>query len=258
MDEGSKKGKKHEEHPKKTDIKEFMEDANQHLWSVSYADLLMVILAFFVVFDIKPAKTPDAESQKTVLERIMSLIPGNNKSETGGGPGFTSIASDSQGEGGGKKTYLGPLESGGLDLFSISSKIKEKLQITTISFETEVDENSVIVHFKDGIYRPGQYSVTGDEFSGALKAVSEIVQPFQGEITITFIGHADSIPLSAGLREKVGSNMILSSLRAAKAAEYFIGLGIDQQGIVTQGRDSFGRGSRTLSIKITAKAGGEG
>lgn len=259
-------GKTREEPPgaKKVDIKEFMEDANQHLWSVSYADLLMVILAFFVVFDIKPKPNDNPGENDTVLARIISLIPviDANKTPTAGlgelPPPVGSATAAGASRADGAPTFLPGISANPhpMDAAAMGAEMTTRLAAVSVPYEIEKAGTSLVIHFGDGIYKPGKYEVTGAAFKAALRVVAEAVRPYQNDTNIVFIGHADSRPLSPALRARVGSNMILSSLRAASAAAYVLGLGARADTIMTQGADAYGRGSRTLSIKITPKNGG--
>lgn len=242
---------------KKTDIKEFMEDSNQHLWSVSYADLLMVILAFFVVFDIKPTASGDGkkDDRQSALSMIVSRLSFADAATDG-----VPMGGDISPHGGAKTTATedgGVASRGGGDPAGAILAMLVGTLPTTLRVEVLGDASSVNIHFPDEVYASGHFTVENADLAQSLKAVCAAVQPYMDEVRVTFVGHSDSQPLSESLRRRVGSNMLLSSMRAVKAAEFAIALGLKPDRVVTQGDDAYARGQRSLSIKIEESPRGD-
>lgn len=269
-------------------------------WAVSYSDMLMVILSFFIIFynteegkgetagaveslvhqlrldqlslEIDPV-TGQVVDKKVVAQEPEQIIPGFPK-----GTGteekkvdelsrkiasFFSGKKKKQQGGFGKKEGLGSGENMGDDV-----GIKDELDGVTFTMiepkKTREDgkwnrilkqtndpsayKGGILIDFKDDLYGRGSVDLSIKAMA-EIKRVLDLVKPYEKKLNIVFIGHTDSIPFK-GSRGMVNSNMILSSLRAAKAVEFAIDRGFDHMWVSSQGLSKHVRNTRSLSIRI--------
>ena len=276
------------------------EDATAHLWAVSYADLLMVMLSFFVLYfnpDEKAPPPPPPPPPSHVAMMIDKIAPQLNHlffgqalteqvnardkstpkthSETtpakkdkneGVGLGIVQSASSpgASGEDGrtdspGRVRERGPGQGVGPDSVPahngaspLPAAIRQSIVERKLNVLFEAQEDDLVIHFVEDAYAPGAFDVT-EELAPRLKELLSAIAPYRDSVVITFIGHSDSRPLSSRLKKKVFSNMVLSSMRAASAAEFAEAAGFDPREILTQGTGTYGRNSRTLTVRISER-----
>lgn len=190
------------------------EENDHDSWSVSYTDLLMVLMSFFIIF----FSYGD--------EKL------NKKEQEGDGFGVADA---------------GPI-----------AKVKEVLNsrapasINLKDRVISVREEEIKVLLGDNIYNPGEYKVNELVMREALE-VWKAIEPYKDEIELTVVGHTDTTAFRENRRFLVDSNLILSSIRATKAAEFFVDKGLPIENINTRGLDDRSRNSRSLSLVIKGK-----
>ena len=197
-----------------------------HGWAVSYADLLMVLLSFFVMYFSFAEENPNtAENQ---LRRIALSMKGlsvdqiNQKIVTKGQADMSSLADT-------------------LKLAGV--KVTQK-------------EDSLILELQEE-YKPGDYRMRPDMLK-QMDAVIESLKPFHEKVAITIIGHADKRVL-APRNEFLQDNFDLSSLRALRALKYAIGKGYPERFASARAASYYDREARSISVEVrmsAAKPGG--
>lgn len=201
-------------------------------WAVSYADFLMVLLSFFIVFF--------SVDKKSSLYHVAASM------STGLGIGAGQGQSAEKG-GGGSGPFIGGSEPEAAEvparLREIASRFKHARMTTTVNSER------ILIDLPDNLYSAGDYIAP----EAILERVLSPIQPYQDEISITVIGHADNIGFAAS-RKVVRDNLTLSSVRAAYASTYIRQL-LPKTQIFIQAADENIRNSRTLSLSIKAKTG---
>lgn len=204
-----------------------IEDETSHLWAVSYADFLMVLLSFFILFF-----SLGEEKKKSIIQTIATMGV-----ENGAVSGF--------GDGSG--------ENGGLDgaadrkINNLPTLLSLKELLDKFQLQTTQTEESLILKFPQNIYQQGEVQLSA-VYRSQLKSLLETLRPFVDQIEITFIGHTDSSPLKKNKSELIADNFDLSVLRATKALQLALRQNINPDRLAAKGSAYNQRNSRTLSI----------
>lgn len=205
-------------------ITEVHEDDNGHLWAVSYADFLMVLLSFFILFYSIDNKSRDSLILK--LSQEFSKDAPKGSQSAGRGPSATSFT---------KQNHE--------DLFQ---------SIQGLNLAVSKDHLSLVVDFPDDLFPTGRYKLTNKQ-TQTLTNLLEKLRPYDGKVNLYFEGHTDSAPLIVHRNELVTDNYMLSSLRAMIALNLAKTLNFDEKTLFMQANSSNIRNSRSLSIRIEPK-----
>lgn len=206
---------------------EVHEDDNGHLWAVSYADFLMVLLSFFILF-----YSTDNKSRENLIFKISKQFSKDSASPqtvtSGVGRNLTAseIATDSH------EVLIQSLKS--------------------LNLAVTKDRMTLIVDFPDDLFLTGRYKLT-DKQTRSLSEFLEKLKPYNGKVNLYFEGHTDSKPLVIHRNDLVTDNYILSSLRAMAALNIAKAMNFDEKTLYMQGNSSNIRNSRSLSIRIEPK-----
>lgn len=202
-----------------------VEDDTTHLWAVSYADFLMVLLSFFILFF---SVTPD--DKNNIIQKLADATSKGKSAETVSQGGVTQKEGFGEGD-------------GEFDVESIQKTFRG-LKIVTVK-----DRKKLILMFPDNAYLSGQYDLPSP-LKDELKTVLEKLKPYEDSIRITFVGHADLKPVSQSRTSVLQNNFDLSSIRATRALKFSLGLGLKQSSVTASGDSSNMRDTRSLSIMI--------
>lgn len=198
-------------------------------WAVSYSDLLMVLLAFFILY----FRFGDQESA-SILHSVVRDLDSSGQTKGGvPGGGLAKLASG-QGERNSAGNLKGVLEQSGF------------------AIEQSALNDSLIVHFPDGFFRPGQYQVGPMQQKRLIKLLN-VLEPHRDALDLVFIGHTDSAAIAPGKGKFVDSNLVLSNLRAARAAEFALLKGFDPRHVSSEGVGEFRRSMRSISLKVVER-----
>lgn len=205
------------------------EDENQHLWAVSYADFLMALLSFFILFFSFDGQQKD----QIILDlaRTFNGVPEHSGGAGGSMSGGGSLNAT------GKKTRLP------------SSAEFAKLPL---EFQESSDKNSLVVHFPPDLFPPGRFLIE----RGNRQLITDFLtklEPYKQKVNIYFEGHADKSPLRVHKSEIITDNFRLSSLRASSALDLARQKGFDESDLFIQAASSNRRNSRSISIRIESK-----
>jgi len=201
-----------------------LDEGDGHLWAVSYADLLMVLLAFFVIFF--SFETEDSRDR-----------------------GLRSIALGLQGIGLGEmvhpETVRSPAAIQGLrDALAKSAD--------PMPMNVEIRGENLYLLLSDNIFAFGDYQLNA-QIQNQLDQVSKALEPHREKIDVVVMGHSDSVQFAARRNEFLGDNFDLSALRALRGLQYLLNKGFSHEHISAQGAADGVRSSRTLSLRITWK-----
>jgi chemotaxis protein MotB len=210
-------------------------------WAISYADLLMVLMSFFIIFFSFSDKEKSSK-----FEEIASAIKNR-----GAGGAISSGVGTGSGQGLVKgERMISSIEkmppearTGPSNLGELISKKVGGSEKTNVS-----DTNKIVIHFDDDIYSSAGFRLN-DEVKTEVKSLVESLKPFMEGVKIVVVGHTDSrklIPRSDTLRD----NFDLSSLRAMNALRYLVELGIPVEKVSAKAAAQYERGSRSLSMMI--------
>jgi flagellar motor protein MotB len=208
-----------------------------HSWAVSYADFLMVLLSFFIIFF-----SVDKNERKELIEQIASTTGGPNSAGAQQAP----AKKGSQG---------GPAEEPGTSKASnqrrLPSGISEVAKgLDGFFVEHEDKSQKLYIYFDDNMFRPGEIEMPRDQIH-KLNQILTRVEPYMKDVNITFIGHTDSSVVSRGKNRYVSNNFDLSSLRATKALQEAVKLGFNPTKMFAKGVAEHSKGTRTISLVIT-------
>jgi flagellar motor protein MotB len=219
---------------------------DQQGWAVSYSDLLMVLMSFFVLFfSFDPAKTEDG---KDVIREISTTLMQKT------GIHSPAVAADifKPSSAGSQTTAQAdiPTNPNGQSR-NINSALEPALKSLGSKYSMESERETLIIHLKDDLYAPRSRAVTG-ELQASLEVLLIALKPYASDIDLYFIGHSDTKPVSdtSGI---VKDNHVLSALRATEALEFALSKGFPSNRLFSLGAAENMRSSRTLSIKIVPK-----
>lgn len=210
---------------------EVYEDPNQHLWAISYSDLLMVLLTFFVLFF-----SFSENSKQPLVDKIK-------------------ISFGKEGKHGKKSIDTGqptPGETAPREVAGVSPGIAEKLKGMDVSVAAQVQNEKLVIDFPDNFYTAGKYELTTTQ-KKELAQVLAVVREFNDNIHLTFIGHTDEVPVAYANNKVINSNLVLSNLRAARAVEVAWEEGFSPKYVFSQGAGEQGRKTRSLSLEIRGR-----
>ncbi|MEI8027602.1 MAG: flagellar motor protein MotB [Pseudomonadota bacterium] len=224
-------------------------------WAVSYADMLMVLMSFFVIFFSFEGKQKEsllsklsiemqAKSSKAIVNASQSSE--NTVGEKGGSNGVArqQAGISSMGEQTSQQSTQQQAEKTDEIMNLISTELEKRL--FTVSKEANIEQ--LTVHLSDQIYGLRQFALN-PKLEKELNEVLEIVRPHKDKVRIIFIGHSDSLPLSAP-DSHLANNLDLSSLRASRAISYATSQGFDVRYLSIAAAAENMRNSRSLSLKI--------
>lgn len=218
---------------------------DSHSWAVSYADFLMVLLSFFVVFFSQD------EKQRGILIDIISSGQGKAQAVAGG----ASAAGGAKATGG---TASNPQD--GPTAAELAKETYASMKVIAdrmpgFDIKRDIEKQLVIMNFPDNIYGTGEFELKGQ----AAETLDDILIQLKTQINdfdVRFVGHTDDVQISRRKGKTLETNFDLSSLRASRALERAIKLGLPAEQLSTRGQAEFVRNSRTLSIVIVHRSGG--
>ena len=223
-----------------------IEDETAHLWAVSYADFLMVLLSFFIIFF-----SVDEKKQENVINRIVADI-GNESEAKGakGQKGGQGVGQAGKGPGQGKGTGHPKTDSPR----NIDSIQKEVLRDVLKNFKLTVEKKEKAIHLKfpDNIYPAGQIHLNNQNRK-LLSLVLKKLMPFSNEIDLIFVGHTDSLPMRKNASKVITDNFSLSVIRATRALQLAIRAGYPVDRLAAKGSADKRRSTRTLTLVVQAR-----
>lgn len=211
-------------------------------WAVSYSDLLMVLMSFFIIF----YNTDDSTGEKidSVLKELnLQGITVNKESLTK--EEKEALIQDD---------FARKVASLELDGVTISKIQPEKVstgkwnKLLKKGNDAAKYKGGIIIDLPDNIFANGKFELS-NKTQKSLDHLLEVIKPYHQHLNLVFIGHTDAAPVNSKIGV-IDSNLILSHVRAAKAVEYATGKGFDPMWVSSQGLSEFTRNTRSLSIRI--------
>lgn len=197
-----------------------------HLWAISYSDLLMVLMSFFIIFF-----SVDEEKRDDVIQEIAMNI---------GQKGTSAQAAKTAPNAGAT-----PSENIEGYMQQITASLKDK---SSVSF-AEIKDGSIHVQFAENTFQVRGYHLT-KALKRDIADLMSSTKPFADRIRVTFIGHSDSKPLVVRGDGIIKDNYVLSALRANEAMQYAATLGVPADTLYLQGSAHNTLNSRTISVRI--------
>ncbi len=206
------------------------EASNDHTWIVSYADLLMILLCFFVLFfSISP------DSQESILHKILLTeenpsVPPNEIRQNADSTGTQSIPSGDR-----------------LLFRKISS------ELAGAQLNTSLLEDTIVFELPNNSFAKGKVDLVPKQ-KRVLARLFARLKPYATEINVVLIGHTDRTKVVSLKKKRIYDNFDLSAARAKSAYQIAIQSKFPESHLKLEGDSSFDRASRTLSIVIKARA----
>lgn len=211
-----------------------VEDDTAYLWAVSYADFLMVLMSFFVLFfSVNPENRPDL---------LMQVAQAISPKATGSGNG---AATDKGMLGAGAGAGAGGF---GMPGTMLATQLKDRLARFNLTIESEHDR--VFVRMLPGMFEKNAFRLQ-KEAAESLDSIFSVLLPFKDRIRVTVIGHTDSRPLKGKLFNGwIEDNFDLSVQRALQGLKRARVAGFPQGALAAQGSAEYQVDGRSLTLMI--------
>lgn len=213
-------------------------EGHEEGWAVSYADLLMVLMSFFIIFFNQEDKV-----QSVIGDIVIGL--GHDLTEGKQLSSENNYLLHNFNENTPRKPASNHLDLNITELKTSTGKGDQKGAHTN---KVSDKVNGILVDLSDNIFAKGEFTINKN-VTKELDYILQKLKPYKDKVNIVFIGHSDSTPM-AEQRKIIRDNMILSSLRASSAVEYTINKGFAPYWVSAQGRAEYGRSTRSLSVRV--------
>ena len=187
-----------------------------HGWAVSYADLLMVLLSFFVLYFNFNETNPNTVNEE--LHKIALSMKGLDAKQ------IQEITR--------KPDSLGNLE--------------EALKIEGVRLTAKGDH--LLLDLETSAFSSGAYRLPA-ALKTQVDAVMTKLAPFKDKLDVTVIGHADKRPLKPR-GEFMQDNFDLSSTRALRVLKYMVAKGFPENRASARAASSYDRDARSITFEV--------
>jgi chemotaxis protein MotB len=184
-------------------------EANHERWLVSYADLLTLLFAFFVVM-FASTQSSDHVKAKQISEAVdkafsSSSMPPRLAAMLGGTPPPKSVDKP------GPKTEQAPRLSSQLDLTSSLKTLQDRLsgEIGSGVVRLHVEERGIVIGLNTQVIFPSGGDAVTPSMYPTIAKVAEVLNLLPNAIRLE--GHTDSVPI---YNERFPSNWELSAARS--------------------------------------------
>jgi chemotaxis protein MotB len=183
-------------------------------WIVSFADLVTVLLCFFILYFTDP-------TEKQIIQDIVEIFKtGDKEVEEIPRTGASLQLSRKDAE------MLSSIETGAIDL----TKGIEKYGI---DFALVRERTELVLRLGDSnMFNIGKFDVT-PQGRKVLFSIADKLKPHANKINVIIEAHTDSSPV-VGSKNYI-NNMSLSAIRAASAGNVFIEAGFDENMVFVTG-----------------------
>lgn len=200
---------------------------DEHTWAVSYADFLMVLLSFFVIFFSQD------QNKNEIIFKITEEMGGSaNQAQTNFSNSQTS-------------RKPGSLENGFDDL-----NTELQSEFTDYKFFVDPMTKSLLIEMPDNIFGPGEFVLQNSKKDLYEKLLQKLSK-YKNEVVITLIGHSDQTQVRKEKGRKYEDNIELSSLRASNAARKALQAGFSENQTRIKTLLSETRNTRSLTLNLT-------
>ncbi len=229
---------------------EVHEDENAHLWAVSYADFLMALLSFFILF----YSVDEQKRDSLILNISQQLAESTGATAAGAGAGAGKGPGSGAGLGAGQGSgTAGSAEFASVDPEEIAKArhVPRTLLQALESMDVKIDQEQefLVVNFPDNMFSKGKYSIQKRNMA-LLAKFFEVAKPYNGSFNFYFEGHTDNSPLRRHKTRVLSDNYVLSSMRGFAALKEAKKAGFEPKYLFVQANSSNTRNSRSLSIRL--------
>jgi len=225
------------------DNNEGMEEEG-HSWAVSYADFLMTLLSFFIIFFSISNKEENLEL-KALLAKLQSQQKEEIKLKEDEVKKTLFMTNKDAQDGLPRTKKYGDLRS---------DQFENSLTRLGITIEYMEDEGFFILKLPNNMYAPGEVALNKNG-KALMEKFFHTIKPFAIAVDVTIVGHTDQSQISKrNPASLIQNNFDLSVLRASKALEFAVTeLKFPIDRIAAKGSADIKRSSRSLSVVIEPK-----
>ncbi len=227
------------------------EDSLEFLWAVSYSDMLLVLMSFFVLYF-----SVNDNVKNEVLDQITLAMKDNIQAHDIVSKDLKNAVIS------GKVGAGNNIMSGGTVASQVAA-IEEAKKTFNIMIGEINDENfkvssnssierGITIELPDQMFGKAKYKVN-KKHRQMLTKFYNLIEKHKDKIIITVIGHTDSSKLVTLDPEVAASNMGLSTLRAVSSANYLNQLGLSNDSVEVKGVGDSIRNTRSISFHIQMK-----
>ena len=186
-------------------------DFDPNAWMVTFADLIMLLLTFFVL--LLTMSSMDAKKLRKLMTHFTESTGVLEFASSGKVPDFSTFISQYNNT----DSLLVVDQNHFLTKIKLSSEIKNMLEDINEKINLSDDERGVVLSFNEKIlFDPGK-AIVKKEIFPILDAVADAIYECPNDILI--IGHTDNIPIKSKLYK---SNWELSAYRGLSVLDYFL------------------------------------
>ncbi|MEA1949359.1 MAG: flagellar motor protein MotB [Thermodesulfobacteriota bacterium] len=186
-------------------------DLDPNAWMVTFADLVMLLLTFFVL--LLTMSSMDTKKLRNLMTHFTETTGVLEFASSGKVSEFSSFISQYNNS----DSMLVIDQKDFLSKIKISLEIKDMLKDINEKINLSDDERGVVLSFNENIlFDPGK-AIVKKEIFPVLDAVADAIYECPNDIQI--MGHTDNIPIKSKLYK---SNWELSAYRGLSVLDYFL------------------------------------
>jgi flagellar motor protein MotB len=235
-------------------------------WAVSYADLLMVLLSFFVMFFTFKEENPDTVEAQVI--KVARAMQGEIKEKPTPQPDikddetYEAVSEDQAGvpipSGQAKEIPKGQSDPTKTEVGvtnSTAPKIEDDPRLLEISKALQIDgvrvtndKSQLVVTMNNSAFEPASYLLS-ISLQARINDVLRQLKPYYGTIQLTVVGHADRSNLRSR-SDLLQDNFDLSSIRALRVLKYVVNRGFPENRASARASSFFDRDARSVTFVI--------
>ena len=204
------------------DIEEIIEDEGAPAWMVTFADLMALLLVFFVLlFAMSEIEVKQFQAvMESIKEALLSEAPPLPPASEGIPTQSANITPPAP----------IPMQPQGANIMDDLQKIIQRKEMGEFVVVYEDGPRIIIRIEGHAIFRPGEVNMIED----VVPALDDVQKLFQKHATysINIKGHTDNTPINT---LQFPSNWELSAVRATTVLRYFVGKGIGPERLTATG-----------------------
>jgi chemotaxis protein MotB len=194
--------------------KEAEKEGNQDRWLLTYADLITLLLIFFVI--MYAMSKVDASKFDQLVEMLSKAFGGQKSVITMSNMGLLP-----------QNAVFGDTRTKQRKLY-VKAVGQMQKEISSRAIRVTEDERGIVISLASDFYFGSGRADFGDSTEAVLKKVYNLLNTTAGNIRIE--GHTDDMPIVQGssLAQRLPTNWELSSQRAVNVLKFFEKLGLER------------------------------
>ena len=183
------------------------EHENMERWLITYADLITLLLAFFIM--MYTFSKQDSQRHQEVAERLKAIFRGGSNVLKEGAANGRNGVNTSPGPAGTGREIEKELEE---QIAAMADANNEGQKISVFR-----DERGIVIRIMDRAFFDGGKAELKETAKGALRKIAPILEKSNNHVRIE--GHTDDVPISTA---EFRSNWELSTRRATEVVRHLI------------------------------------